>query len=203
MTNTIDSSSRYYVAGIDAFEHVLEELDRQLYSFDPRTHERALALFAIIEWCVVNGRAIPPRVGMDLMNAYENFMSLDKDATTLDAALGLRRPTKGARAAAALDFSSGLSTAAAVVVAVEQRKAADESIDDALFNAVGAALGRPISGGSAKAIYYANHDRPAVFLELRAHKKREAKEAIEAAENQEAAVRLRERLGSRDGGNKQ
>lgn len=141
---------------------------------EPRTHDRALALFAIIEWCVVNGRAIPWKAGMDLHNAFESFMSLDKNTPTLDAALGLQRPTKGARGSGALDYSSGLSVAASIVAAVERMKAEHKPVDNALFDAVGAALDRPMSGGSAKAIYYASHDATDTFLELDAHQRREA-----------------------------
>lgn len=189
------TSARQFVAGIDDFDAVLRFLEGVLYSRKSRTHERALALFEIIEWCVVNGREIPTRVGMDLLMAYDLFMSVDKDAKTLNGALGLKRPTKGQRGARLRDWPSGLSTAAAVVAAVERLKADGVRVDDALFEKAGAALSRPVSGPSVKKIYYANHDAPEVFLEQRAYRMREAREAAEALENKKAAAALRKRLG--------
>jgi hypothetical protein len=40
-------SPRHFVSGIDDFAAVLEGLEHQVHSLQPRTHERALALFAV------------------------------------------------------------------------------------------------------------------------------------------------------------
>jgi hypothetical protein len=184
-------SPRHYVAGVDDFDDTLRVLMRAFEDLKRGTHERAVALFAVIEWCWLNGKPVPWQIGNDLMIAYTTFNSLDKDAATLDAALGLSRPGKAERNASRLTYPSGLSVAAAIVLEVD-RMSPPASRDEALFENVGAPMA--LGASTVKNIYYESRDDLAVKMELTAHAKRSAREAIEDEENREAAARLRARL---------
>lgn len=94
------------------------------------------------------------------MMARDQWESRPKEWPTFDAALGLRRRSKAHRTADLRDWQNdGLSAAAAVVRAVELRKAQHEAIDDPLFAAVGRTMSPPKTGPTVKSLYYANRDR--------------------------------------------
>lgn len=171
----LPSRARMFVAGADDFAAVLAELERQRLSFVPRSPERAAAMFELIEWCAVNAQPAPAGIAHELMIAHDLWAADPKDAPTLDAALGLRRPSKAQRGADLPDYKhDGLAVAAAVVRQIEQRKSDGAAVGDELFAAVGAALQRPMSGAAVKALYYEHRGRWQVRVELQAVSKNRA-----------------------------
>ena len=189
--------ARNFAPGRDDFATVVQFLEDRMHASPPGSHDRAVALFEAIEWCVLNGQPVPPRIGMQLMIAYERFMGAGKDVPTLDAALGLKRPGKAERTAAARDYrNGGVSAALAIVRQVEKQSAQRQPIADDLFETVGKSLERPLSGPTVKRIYYEYRDDVSTLTERNALAWREATEAAVAAEGTEAAARLRDRLNS-------
>lgn len=186
-------AARHYVAGHDNFEEVLSELMQQ-FSGHPRwSHERALAMFEVIEWCTINGRELPWDIGHTLLMAFDKFMAPGKHYPTLDAALGLRRPGKAARAARNSDRPSGLSEAAEIVRLVTDLHAAGWALDASLFEEVGRRLKAAPGKSTVAATYYARRDDYHVQLEIRAGRVRDAKREAAERAGAEAARELRAR----------